>query len=226
MNKLAFCAVIWLSCAALCLAQTNQTSRDNNFHRFEIFGGLSTNLADTEISDKNQNTVESFDDRRNLNGVNASAVFNFNRYIGAKGDFSVNTRNVFPGFPRPGNANTIDILRVRSSLYNFLGGVQVKDNKKEATRFRPFGHVLVGAAVINSNIKDSVFDSSLCARPDVSCSAFDNTDAGLAAAVGGGLDIKLTRRLSIRAVQVDYNPTRLNNQTQHNVRLGVGLLFH
>ena len=34
-------------------------------------------------------------------------------------------------------------VELDSSLWNFLGGVQIKDNAKEA-RFKPFAHALVG----------------------------------------------------------------------------------
>lgn len=52
------------------------------------------------------------------------------------------------------------------------------------------------------------------------------SDTGLAAALGGGLDIRLNKRLDLRAIQVDYNPTRLFGSTQHNIRIGIGIVIH
>jgi hypothetical protein len=48
---------------------------------------------------------------------------------------------------------------------------------------------------------------------------------GPAFALGGGLDIRLTKRLELRAFQIDYNPSRIKEETFQNVRLGIGLNF-
>ncbi len=47
-------------------------------------------------------------------------------------------------------------------------------------------------------------------------------------ALGGALDVPVSRRLSVRAVQVDYLHTNLPNgadDRQKNIRLGVGLVY-
>ena len=43
--------------------------------------------------------------------------------------------------------------------------------------------------------------------------------------IGGGLDFKVGRNVDITAISVGYNPTRLDDETQHNFRVGVGLRF-
>jgi outer membrane immunogenic protein len=49
--------------------------------------------------------------------------------------------------------------------------------------------------------------------------------------VGGGVDVKISRRFSIRPAQVDYLLTRFNEfgtgaQTQNNLRVSTGVVFH
>src|ERR671920_476397 len=45
------------------------------------------------------------------------------------------------------------------------------------------------------------------------------------AAVGGGVDFRVSPRVDIRAIQFDYNPTRFSGETTHNFRIGVGIIF-
>ena len=52
-----------------------------------------------------------------------------------------------------------------------------------------------------------------------------NSDTGFAMAFGGGLDVNVGGRLVLRAFQFDYVPTRLFNTRQHNIRLGLGVVF-
>ncbi len=72
----------------------------------------------------------------------------------------------------------------------------------------------------------------------------DFEDSGFAAAIGGGLDIHLSKRVDVRAIQVDYNPMRFDftdfgavgipgtptplgepKRTLHNFRIGIGIVF-
>lgn len=52
--------------------------------------------------------------------------------------------------------------------------------------------------------------------------AGNDSDTGLAAAFGGGLDV----RVGGRVIQVDYNPVHLNGRTLDNVGLGGGITFY
>jgi hypothetical protein len=52
------------------------------------------------------------------------------------------------------------------------------------------------------------------------------TETGFAGAFGGGLDIRASDRVDVRVIQFDYNPTRLFDSTQHNFRIGVGIVIH
>ena len=52
------------------------------------------------------------------------------------------------------------------------------------------------------------------------------SDTVLGFALGGGLDVKWTDRISVRIVQADYLGTRYADATQNNFRLSAGLVFH
>jgi hypothetical protein len=224
MNKLilAFCLTIITSVFA-----TAQTTATGDYNKVEGFIGYSNNQVDTGISDDDNDLRDFFNDREGLNGVNGSVVGNINRYVGIKGDVSAHFKSYNFDIPRPGTTNTVDSFKIDASVYNFLGGVQVKDNSKEGSRFRPFGHALAGVAVGRTKVADSFFTSTFCQQAGVDCRQdLSESETGFAAAIGGGIDIKATERFSIRAIQLDYNPTRFNGSTQNNFRIGVGVVFH
>jgi opacity protein-like surface antigen len=198
----------------------------DDIHKGEFSASFSNNQVDTGLSDDNEDLRDFFKDRESFNGVELSGVGNVSRYIGIKGDFSVHVKDFEFDVPQVGTTPATR-FKVDASLYNFLGGVQVKDNSKEGSRFRPFGHALVGVAHQRAKLDSSFFTSAFCQQPGIDCREQDSeTSTGFAAAIGGGLDIKATERFSIRAFQVDYNPTRLNDSMQNNFRFGVGIVFH
>jgi opacity protein-like surface antigen len=218
LNKFIFCTIIFVLSVSIRFAQT-----DDEYNGFEVFGGYSNNQVDVG-STNNSNFSSMFKSREHLGGVEASGVKNISRFVGIKGDFSANFREINFTVPRTIGGTATESLKLDASLYNFLGGVQFKDNRKEGSRVRPFGHALVGAAYVRTSVKS--YTTGFCNAQGVSCTGLDNDDTGFAAALGGGLDVKATNRLSIRAIQADYNPTRLNGTTQHNFRFSIGVVFH
>ena len=156
-------------------------------------------------------------DRQGLNGFEVSGVYNFSRYFGVKGDFSAAFRSSHVGFTiPPGNTVTFDI---HQRLFNFLGGIQVKDNSNTG-RLKPFAHALVG---VGQN--RSASENFQCTAPCAGFIGGSSTTTGFAGAFGGGLDIRVNNRFQVRVLQVDYNPVRAFDQTQHNIRLGAGIVF-
>ena len=159
-----------------------------------------------------------------FNGFEASYVRNVHRYFGIKADFSAAFRNLdfditltdpVTGTPSTGK------LENNNSLHNFLGGVQVKDNRSQA-RFKPFAHALVGVA--HNRRTGSVNCSpsaSNCAAP----APFKSSATGFGGAFGGGLDIKINNRVDFRALQVDYNPVYTDRRLNNNFRFGIGFVF-
>ena len=213
MAKTFLLTLIMVTCGSIVAAQ-------NDYKRWEIFGGYSQNRIDNAgEADFDPATGEVKARRAGFHGFNASATFNFSRYLGAKGDVSGHYKN--RTFPFGSSATGIEI---KSSLYNFLAGAQIKDNATEST-FKPFAHALAGVVysrdrfILRDDVCIAIFPSS-CPINELS------TETRFAGAVGGGLDIKASNRFDIRAIQVDYNPMRLGESTQNNLRIGVGLVFH
>jgi len=103
-------------------------------------------------------------------------------------------------------------------LYNFLGGVQFKDNASEG-RLKPFTHAFLGVA----RRKDGPRERAGCVSY-MSCPG-KYYDTGLAAAIGGGLDIHRDGNITMRAFQVDYNPVKYDGGFEHQMRVGVGVIF-
>ena len=214
MKKLIFAIFI---VAASCMFAFAQSKSDYN--KWEVYGGYSNGQVDKGF-DTGNSIGAFFRDRRPFNGFEASGVYNFSRYLGVKGDVSGTYNKTSFAFTIPNGTATPDTVRfdTSNSLYNFLGGVQVKDNASQS-RFKPFGHALIGVG--HGRTK---FSNQACSA-GVICPTGTDSDTGFAAALGGGLDIRLTDKIDFRAAQVDYNPIRLNGTTQNNVRLGVGFVF-
>ena len=197
-----------------------------DYRKFEVFGGYSHNRVDVgpvEDFDPSDDLEfnDIFDEREGFNGFNASVVGNFSRYIGAKFDYSYHQKSFSFG---PDNTTI--------RLHNILGGIQIKDNSTEG-RLKPFAHALVGVGRTSADLSE--FDNSL----------EDFDDAGFAAAIGGGLDVRVSRKVDVRVFQFDYNPMRFDftdfgasgivgtptfqgnlKRTLHNFRIGVGIVFH
>lgn len=214
---LAFCLT-----AISGLATFAQTSDD--YKKSEFYVGFSNGQVDTGINveDPNSNEVEEFfDERESFNGFEVAGVYNFSRYVGLKGDVSGTYKSTSFSTQVPTNGGTATFSAdTNLSLYNFLGGVQIKDNANEG-RFKPFAHALVGAGHARVKI------NNLACPTGVDCFGLEDSynRTGFAGAFGGGIDVRLNNKFDVRAIQVDYNPMRLDGQTQHNLRFGIGLVI-
>lgn len=211
---------------AACLAAISSVSAFaqavpvDEYKKGEVFVGYSNGQIDSG-ADSEDSVENFFEDRESFNGFNASGVYNVSRYFGVKGDVSGTYKNQNVNVPFTAGTTTGRVnFDVKRSVYNFLGGVQVKDNSTEG-RVKPFAHALVGAGHVRANVKN--FSCSNLTP----CPVFEEkfSETGLAGAFGGGLDVKVSDKISIRAFQVDYNPIRIDGNTGHNVRIGAGIVF-
>ena len=134
-------------------------------------------------------------DLEGFNGAEGAVTGNISRYVGIKGDYAFHFKS-FDGAP----------FNLDLKTHTLVGGLQLKDNSKE-TKVKPFGHLMAGLQ--HSRVSGLVRDS----------------ETGWAGVIGGGVDVKVSPRVDIRAIQLDYNPTRLGGSTQHNFRVGVGVVF-
>lgn len=207
-----------------CVISINaQNSEEIN--RVEFFGGFSHNRVDTGLTseDLGSDFDNSFGKRLGTNGVNLSVTGNVSKYFGLKFDFSTHSKSdtiTFDG----------DQFKTKYRISQFLGGIQVKNNKKDGPRVKPFFHALAGVAKQSNTIESpaliDVFDEP----------SFKISENNFALAIGGGLDVRASKHIDIRVFQVDYNPTYtkgrefddfdLDGKLQNNVRFSFGFVIH
>lgn len=201
------------------------SAQNSDFKRSEFYVGYSNQQVDTGADSDTGNTARDFfNDRLSFNGFEAAGVYNVSRYVGIKGDFSGVYRNRdFRRTVGAGTTSTTASFETKNSLYNVLGGVQIKDNATE-TRIKPFGHALVGVGHARTKV-ENLTTTNAGSTTTGTFFADSFSDTGLSMAFGGGLDIKINNKIDFRAVQVDYNPIRLNGAFDHNVRFGIGVVF-
>jgi opacity protein-like surface antigen len=171
-----------------------------------------------------------FERRRGAHGVNLAIAGYPTKVFGIKGDFSFHHNDDDTDFTAGRNS-------VKTQVYYFMGGPIVKFRNR--ARVEPFVHALAGGAHTRF-----VVDSRLTVINGTTRNTFETNATDFAAAIGGGLDVRLSDHFSIRAFQVDYAPiflrdrsiTALGNagalqpftlegQRQDNVRISVGIVF-
>lgn len=218
-KRILVLSTLLLLCATAALAQSQ------DYKRWEFFGGYSALSFDNLGGDSNNSAINDvLGEKNTLRGFELAITRNFHKYVGAKFDYSLHLRE--DNFSRPAGSGTID-----STVQNFLGGIQVKNNLEDGPRFKPFGHALFGVA----NQKIDVDSPQLPVLFGIN--DFHVNETSFSMAFGGGIDIKLNERLDIRAAQVDWNIIRrgdqqlgggfvLPNTRQDNLRLSIGIVIH
>jgi hypothetical protein len=207
---------IFLGLCLLLLHTPFGLAQSDEYNKAEFFAGYSINRID--FGDSGDADVDrALGEGRNFRGFNASITGNVNKYVGLKFDASGHYKNynvTIPGFTNQ--------PQIKASLYNFLGGVQIKNNSK-TRRVKPFVHALAGVGTVKTSLNDAFCQEAL----GTGCpSEFRERESAFAMAFGGGIDVRASRRISFRLVQVDYNPLRKDGQTANNVRFSFGIVFH
>jgi opacity protein-like surface antigen len=244
-----------IACASPAFAQGSI-----DYHKLEVYGGYSfggfksntdsstytdpdghatvlTNLCSQQTGDEiGPNFQHYFCKRRSFNGFDTSVAYNLTKYFGVKFNVTGHYKDerFVDVFQTPGG-NVTFTLDTSEHIYNFLGGMQVKNNSKEA-RFKPFGHVLAGAAVYRSRIRQSVD-----VFPDFNF-LIEDPVTSFAMKVGGGVDLRVSKKLDLRLIEFDYNPIFAGDRkfktiegplaftstgkTAQNFTIGVGIVFH
>jgi len=211
-KTLFFTITLLFACSAMAQAQ-------DDYNGWEFYGGYSYLHSDSGIEE----ALDDDDVNFHSHGFNASITGNFHRYVGGKFDYSFHSKS--RNFNDAG-----DDVSASLRTNQFLGGLQFKDNAKEGGRFRPFAHVLAGVA--NQNLSAS---GTLAGTPPTT---FDDSVSSnnFAMVFGGGIDVKVSNRVDLRLIQLDYNPIWFRDQvfedldlpgrTQNNFRIGVGIVIH
>lgn len=218
------------------LAPVTFAQHNDDYKKWEFFGGYSALGFDTLAGDTDiQALNDVLSGRNTLRGFELSITRNFHKYVGVKGDYSLHLRE--DNFDRPAGSGTVD-----TTVQNFLGGLQFKDNSTEA-RFKPFAHALFGFANQKVDI-DSPNLGTIFGITD-----FHTKETSFAMAFGGGIDIRLNDKIDVRAAQVDWNIINRTEQqvgvllvptphqaagtnfifpgtTQNNIRLSIGIVIH
>jgi opacity protein-like surface antigen len=253
MKKIWFLALL---VAALAPATFGQDVDDYN--KVEVYGGYSLGRFKTNLNSASftsgggtqtfsnlcssttgemigPNFQKFFCERRNFNGFDASVTYNVTKYVGVKGDLTGHFKSeaFVDNFTPPGVTQTVGN---KERLYNFLVGLQVKNNTKTA-RLKPFGHALAGVARY-TNTQQQTLDLF----PQFNFTIKDRMTS-FAMKLGGGLDIRAGKRIDIRVFEFDYNPVFAKDRrpksiagpftdvsftgaTAHNFTIGFGVVIH
>jgi hypothetical protein len=173
-----------------------------------FFGGVPVHAQDdppkVEVfggySYANLDLFAPFGQRNNAHGWGANVALNFGKRFGLAADFAGH----YWEDPPP--------LDGTFSMHEFLLGPRVAFR---AERVTGFVHALFGVAHIWES--ETNFIRFFPSR----------SDTGFAMGFGGGLDIHLNRRVSIRIFQADYLPvdSPLIGEWRHNVRVQTGLVW-
>ncbi len=150
--------------------------------------------------------------RRPHHGASLSYVSNLSRFSGLKLEASsMVDHHTHSGFT------------YRHQPLWLLFGTQIKDNRS-SSRLKPFLHLMGGAARFAASTNPSACAAAL-GLP--SCPArFHSRRWSAVNMIGGGLDLKLSLRVDLRLLQIDYAPLARYGQTFHSVRFGFGATFH
>jgi outer membrane immunogenic protein len=111
-----------------------------------------------------------------------------------------------------GHTNSIGSSGASLTLSSFTTGVRYSPPLKR-TRLQPFGEVLVGYSHISGSLTQLQTTSS---------------SNGFAANLGGGLDVHLNQRLSLRLIEADYLVTTFDNginNHQNLLRVSTGIVL-
>jgi|SRR5271165_5989747 len=156
-------------------------------------------------------------DARGLNfdadGGNVQFVFNFNKW--------------FSGVLDGGAVHNSKFTDV--TVVNYLGGPRVTLRK---SRIAPYIQVLLGGAVARQDLAVSVAPTQLSSEAvPPTALTFHRDENRFAMVAGGGIDIKLSRHVSLKALEVEYFQTRFekflvfNDSVQNNLRASAGITF-
>ena len=220
-----------IASVVVCLVASStfaQSTSSTPYPKLEIFGGYSANgyfKDDEEPGGINNFPLSKFfsDDAGGPKGFEASITRNFNKYLGIKGDFSMyfdsGPGQVTVKICSPSCTTSSQDFSVTKRAFYFMAGPEIKWRNK--TRLSPFAHALFGVA--RSTAKFSTA-GALLTHSD------SDTRTGFAAAFGGGLDIRLSKRFSIRTMMdytaafIGYNDESTTSRQNH-VRLSIGIVF-
>ena len=204
-----------------------------DYYKFEGYGGysymnLNRGIDPDEFNDDFSDTPQN---RVNAHGFNGSVTYNFSRFVGAKFDVTLHSYGedfdaILTVNPPPPNQQP-QRFKTSQNVYQYMGGVQIKDNAKEGAVFKPWAHALIGVADQHFSIDQSNGNRLV-----------DINSTDWAFKFGGGLDIRIHKNIDVRAIGFDWNPIirgdfdtnssfgTIDGVLQNNWLLNFGVAFH
>ena len=222
MRKLVpFLSMLVLLCSATIASA--QAPNQDDYPKWEVFAGYSALGVSTNqkvISFGNGSILTAGDFGSNT-GLEASLTRNFTRHIGLKADFSAHFDTENGHGPvsicNPTCTTVTQDAQLETRLYNLLAGPEFK--ARNHTRLTPFAYALGGFAHTTAEFTTPGPTLNL---------VVNETRNSFAMALGGGLDLRATKRVSIRT-SMDYNPVFLSDSAggrRDFLRISLGVLFH
>lgn len=172
---------------------------------------------------------QAYTQNKSLNGGGGAFVYNLANHFGIKADLqgynSFTDRFVIPAtsaFPSGANGS------VSGNLFTYMFGPQLKFRRQHVQLLLD---ALAGAA--HNNVYANAF-KTICQPTTTNCSGVSASPSNNAWAtmLGGGLDLPVNRRVSIRAAELDYvltrfgNPFTQQNANQNHFRYVGGMVFN
>jgi hypothetical protein len=158
-----------------------------------------------------------------LNGGGGALVYNFNSFIGIKLDLQgygsmTRTVNNFVVLNPAGVATVVNSGSIQSNLFTYMAGPQIR---VPTHTFKPFAEFLFGGALTH-------FHGNLVTATNTT--SVNSGNNAFSMAVGGGVDIRINKAVSIRPFQMDYLLSRFGNSlipggshNQNNFRYSAGI---
>ena len=164
---------------------------------------------------------------RSFNGGGGGVTFNLNNYFGIKAELMGygSTNYTIPAntpIPGSGGLSTIAPITTQGNMFTYLFGPQVNYRTSKANIF---GELLFGGS--NSNAYANVAE----ALNGVGGNIASGTQHPFTMAFGGGLDVKVSKNVAIRPVEIDWILTRYTNpftdtNNQNSFRYTAGIVFY
>ena len=232
-QRLIVLVVVLLVCASLALAQ-------NDERKVEVFVGFSALAAQNFPTNKDIKTFdgitpaqfkalagfELLNNERYIPayGFEANATRYLSKHIGISGDFS--------GYYKRGSNFRIadSLFKADHSIYHLLAGPKARFLNDH--RANVFLHALGGVAHTSVSYREVTNTSPVTA---------DDSSTRFAMALGGGIDLRISKRISARVFQMDWIPMLgkdrritasdgtvvdiMGRAQSGNIRLSAGLVF-
>lgn len=159
-------------------------------------------------------------DEVTFHGFEVSVNYNINEFLGIKADFSRHSKNNITFFSSPDLGTSKGDL----SAFSYLIGPQLTYRKHQL--FTPYTHLLLGGTRLKTKVTITAPPSPPpFPSPFPPVQTIEGSDNAFTVALGGGLDINLTKTITFRAIQIDALITRSGGQTDRDPRISTGLVF-